>query len=165
MRRIKWTRRNLHAMVSTEIKQLRMIYSYQCLFLLKVNGYSPGGTWLLCNVASTSMQRRDVASTLMRRCFYVARQLGVSRVTAKVFKGGNFCDFLLVFSTQQGLLNRVYSKTKINVSNGNKFIYLRTFSEGSKKKKKNLMTLYPLKGTRYKLVESFSDFKFAILHT
>ena len=31
----------------------------------------PAGTWRKYNVASTSMQRHDVASTLRRRCIYV----------------------------------------------------------------------------------------------
>ena len=36
----------------------------------------PAGTWRLCNIASTLMQRRDVASTLRRRCINVMCPLG-----------------------------------------------------------------------------------------
>ena len=36
----------------------------------------PAGTWRLYNVESTSMQRHDVASTLIRRCLNIACPLG-----------------------------------------------------------------------------------------
>ena len=48
------------------------------------NGFSvqestfPADIWCLYNVASTSMQRHDVASTLIRRCLNVACPLGIS---------------------------------------------------------------------------------------
>ena len=40
--------------------------------------FYPAGTWRLYNVASISMQRRDVASTLRRRCINVMCSLGSS---------------------------------------------------------------------------------------
>ena len=40
---------------------------YRCF----ISQHIPAGTWRKYNVASTSMQRHDVASTLRRRCIYV----------------------------------------------------------------------------------------------
>ena len=65
----------------------------------------PADTWRLYNVASTSMQRHDVASTLRRRCINVMCTLGVycprldklGRFFAILHKVGNFCDIVLCF--------------------------------------------------------------------
>ena len=43
------------------------------------NDHNLVGTWRSYNVASTSMQRHDVASTLVRRCYNVAVPLGSIR--------------------------------------------------------------------------------------
>ena len=47
---------------------------------LTIYVYSPAGTWRKYNVASTSMQRHDVASTLRRRYIYVMCPLGVYKI-------------------------------------------------------------------------------------
>ena len=47
----------------------------------------PAGTWRLCNVGSTSMQRHDVASTLRRRCIHVMCLLGSLRMRPRIITG------------------------------------------------------------------------------
>ena len=50
----------------------------------------PAGTWRKYNVASTSMQRHDVASTLRRRYIYVMCPLGSVRCTPEPAQVGSF---------------------------------------------------------------------------
>ena len=53
-----------------------LVFLFTELFVT-INPYIPADTWRLYNVASTSMQRHDVASTLRRRCINVMCPLGM----------------------------------------------------------------------------------------
>ena len=62
-------------LISTlRVKLLLLIYAETWLIKYFLYEYIPAGTWRKYNVASTSMQRHDVASTLMRRCIYMTRK-------------------------------------------------------------------------------------------
>ena len=62
------------------------LYAFTSIFVSVINRQTyrqyPAGTWRKYNVASTSMQRHDVASTLKRRYIYVMCLLG-SLITTK----------------------------------------------------------------------------------
>ena len=55
-------------MITSNFPDVRLVTDWQ--------GTHPEGTWRLYNVASTSMQSQDVASTLRRRCMNVMCPLG-----------------------------------------------------------------------------------------
>ena len=56
--------------VTVKLRQAQYEYEQNLAAQIKIDN-NPAGTWRKYNVASTSMQRHDVASTLRRRCIYV----------------------------------------------------------------------------------------------
>ena len=59
-----------------KLSQWTLGISHNICFNGELGKNIPADTWCLCNVGSTSMQRHDVASTLMRRCINVMCLLG-----------------------------------------------------------------------------------------